>query len=107
MIQKTEEINGLYVTAVEKRKVGGTWYRVHKNLPDSVLEATVLVFDEPSEEYGIDGGRISKLGIMRLTCSKNSEICKTWEANYERGWCLKPTAGDAATFLEEIKELYK
>ncbi len=33
MIQKTEEINGLYVTAVEKRKVGGTWYRVHKNLP--------------------------------------------------------------------------
>lgn len=38
-------------------------------------------FDEPSEEYGIEGGRISKLMIKignKITC------------NYDRGWDIEP-----------------
>lgn len=38
-------------------------------------------YDEPSESYGINGGRISKLMIKvdgKVTC------------NYDRGWDVKP-----------------
>ncbi len=36
-------------------------------------------FEEPSEEYGIDGGKISKLTIRKI--DKNHDI-----VNYDRGW---------------------
>ena len=101
MIQKTEEINGLYVTVVEKRKVGGTWYRAYKNLPDSVLEAYVLAFEEPSEEYGLQGGRISKLSIRRLQGG-----AKTWEALYDRGMECEPKAEDAKEMYAQLIEMY-
>ncbi|MGI6735951.1 MAG: DUF7678 domain-containing protein [Anaerovoracaceae bacterium] len=38
-------------------------------------------FDEPSEEYGINGGRISK-----LTIKVNGEFT----LNYDRGWDIEP-----------------
>lgn len=38
-------------------------------------------FDEPSEEYGIEGGRISKLMIK-----VNGKIT----LNYDRGWDVEP-----------------
>ena len=38
-------------------------------------------YDEPSETYGIDGGRISKLMIKI-----NGKIT----ANYDRGWDVEP-----------------
>jgi hypothetical protein len=41
----------------------------------------VKVYDTPSAEYGIDGGRISK-----LTIKINGEIT----ANYDRGWDVEP-----------------
>lgn len=47
-------------------------------------------FDEPSR-FGIDGGRISKLWIQRIS---NNEIM----ANYSRGWDIEPS--------EEVKALY-
>lgn len=50
-------------------KVGGSWYRYW-----------VKAYDEPSE-YGIDGGRISKLTIKR-----QDEIV----VNYDRGWDVEP-----------------
>jgi predicted secreted protein len=39
-------------------------------------------YDEPSEEYGIDGGRISKLMI------KDNDNRIT--LNYDRGWDIEP-----------------
>ena len=48
----------------------------------------VKAFDEPSEEYGINGGKISKLSIM---------INGEYTANYDRGWDIEPAADDEAT----------
>lgn len=46
----------------------------------------VKQYEETSEEYGIDGGRISKLMIK-----VNGEVT----ANYDRGWDVRPA--DEAT----------
>lgn len=48
-------------------------------------------FEEPSDVYGIDDGRISKLCIRKL--SETKDLC-----NYDRGWDTKPAA--------EIKAVY-
>lgn len=47
----------------------------------TVCKYRVKHFDEPSETYGIDGGRISKLTIM-----VNGETT----LNYDRGWDIEP-----------------
>lgn len=48
----------------------------------------VKAFDEPSEEYGINGGKISKLTI---------KINGKYTANYDRGWDIEPAEDDEAT----------
>jgi len=53
------------------------------------------VFDRPSD-MGIDGGRISKLTIM-----KDGAI----EINYDRGWDIEPTQKNLAAYLEIIGKL--
>ena len=49
-------------------------------------------YDKPSEEYGISGGRISKLMLKR-----NGEIV----CNYDRGWDVQPVDEDTQ-FAYEI-----
>ena len=47
-------------------------------------------YDEPSETYGINGGRISKLMIKidgKIVC------------NYDRGWDIHPTCKEAEMAL--------
>ena len=41
----------------------------------------VKAFEEASEEWGINGGRISKLSI---------KVNGEWTANYDRGWDIEP-----------------
>ena len=41
-------------------------------------------YEEPSEEYGINGGKISKLMIK----INDETVC-----NYDRGWDIEPDAG--------------
>lgn len=48
------------------------------------------VFNEPSEKYGINGGKISKLSI---------KIDGKYTANYDRGWDIEPAEDDEATQL--------
>lgn len=69
---------------------GGNWRKIVPEEKRSELNADILQFDEPSQ-YGIDGGRISKLCIT----NKKGE----WLANYDRGWDVKPS--------EEIKDFYE
>lgn len=38
-------------------------------------------FDEACEEFGIDGGKISKLSLKQDGA---------WVANYDRGWDMEP-----------------
>ena len=52
----------------------------------------VKQFDEGSQ-YGIDGGRISKLMIKR----SGETVC-----NYDRGWDIKPSDPDTQLAMEII-----
>ena len=47
-------------------------------------------FDEPSEDYGINGGKISILSL---------KMDGKWIANYDRGWDIKPTCKEAEMAL--------
>ena len=50
----------------------------------------VKVYEEPSEEYGINGGKISKLSL---------KMDGEWIANYDGGWDIKPTCKEAELAL--------
>ena len=54
------------------------------------------VYDLGSE-YGINGGRISKLFVK-----KDGRIVM----NYDRGWDIRPTTREAREVLEQILRLY-
>jgi hypothetical protein len=56
----------------------------------SVAHYWVKAFDEANEEYGINGGKISKLSI---------KIDGKYTANYDRGWDIEPAEDDEATQL--------
>ncbi len=47
-------------------------------------------FEEPNEEFGINGGKISKLMLKA-----NGEII----ANYDRGWDIEPACKEAELAL--------
>lgn len=55
-----------------------------------VFHYQVKHYDEPSETYGIDGGRISKLFIWR------DEV---YTCRYDREWVLKPEDEDTEKVL--------
>lgn len=48
----------------------------------------VKTYDEPSEDYGINGGKISKLSIR---------IDGKYTTNYDRGWDIRPAEDDEDT----------
>ncbi len=52
---------------------------------------------EEGSEFGIEGGRISKLRI-----SKDGTDC----AAYERGWDIRPTTGEARAVYAELVRRY-
>ena len=57
------------------------------------------IFKEPSD-YGIDGGKISKLGIRHTSDSKQ-------EINYDRGWDIKPPkSGNLKKVYDEFIKKY-
>ena len=56
------------------------------------------VYDEGSE-YGIDGGRVSKLMIKQ----NDKIVC-----NYDRGWDVEPKKGSSADkALQQVLNIYK
>ena len=63
----------------------------------TVCKYRVKHFDEPSEKYGIDGGRISKLMIKR----SGEIVC-----NYDRGWDIKPVDEDTEFALAILMKDY-
>ncbi len=70
----------------------GQWKRAIVEHKGKEYIVTYKQFDKGSE-FGIDGGRISKLSIR---VGKNG-IC-----NYDRGWDIKPTDDGTKAVLEEI-----
>ena len=58
----------------------------------------VKYYEEPSEEFGINGGKISKLTLK----VDGKIIC-----NYDRGWDTKPTCKEAELTLAILLNNYK
>lgn len=54
-------------------------------------------YEESSEEYGINGGKISKLSLKQDGA---------WVANYDRGWDMEPTTEAAKAALEILMVEY-
>ena len=54
-------------------------------------------YEEPSEEYGINGGKISKLMLK----ANGEVIC-----NYDRGWDIEPTCKEAELALSILLNSY-
>lgn len=55
---------------------------------------TAKVYEENSEEFGINGGNISKLWIEGTL-------------NFDRGWDERPKTTEAKAMLKEIKNFFK
>ena len=64
-------------------------------ITDGDFKAVIKHFPEPSEEYGIDGGKISKLWIKDMKTNKAV-------ANYDRGWDIEIKAPAVKKFYEKI-----
>lgn len=80
---------------------GGRWVRVLQHNDNSQRIAMALVFDEPSEMYGIEGGRISKFFV-----EKHEGGFVHTEANYDRGWDTLPATEEAQDFCNQVFELF-
>ena len=63
-------------------------------IKDGDFKAVIKHFDEPSKQYGIDGGKISKLWIEN---TKTKDVV----ANYDRGWDTELDDSD-----KELKKFY-
>lgn len=66
------------------------WEEGSLKVYNSIFHYWMKVFDDPSQ-FGIDGGRISKLMLKR-----NGEIV----CNYDRSWDIEPTDPDTQLALE-------
>ena len=65
------------------------WKEGSLKVHDSIFHYWMKQYDEGSE-FGIDGGRISK-----LTLKRNGAVV----ANYDRGWDIEPTCKEAELAL--------
>jgi hypothetical protein len=68
-------------------------------IKDGDFKAVIKYFDEPSKQYGIDGGKISKLWIKDV---KANEVV----ANYDRGWDIEIKSPVVKKFYEKILKQY-
>ena len=72
--------------------MGNRWHEGTIGIPQKdgsskIAHYWVKAYEEGSE-YGINGGKISKLSIR---------IDGVWTANYDRGWDIEPDKDDEAT----------
>lgn len=73
------------------------WAEGSIKVGDSIFHYWVKHYEESSEYYGIDGGRISKLMLKR-----NGEIAY----NYDRGLDIEPVDKDTETALAILMKEY-
>ena len=80
---------------VKRLDLEGLWKEAELKFEGKTYVATFKQFDEGSK-FGIDGGRISKLTLIRK--EKNEKVKL---ANFDRGWDLEPTE-EAKAVLEVL-----
>ena len=74
------------------------WAEGSIKVGSSIFHYWVKHYEEPSGDYGIDGGRISKLMLKR-----NSEIAY----NYDRGPDIEPVDEETALAFSILLKEYK
>ena len=73
------------------------WAEGSIKIENSIFHYWVKHYEEPSEDYGIDGGRISKLMLKR-----NDEIVY----NYDRGPGIEPVDEETEMALAILMKEY-
>lgn len=73
------------------------WAEGSIKIENSIFHYWVKHYEEPSEDYGIDGGRISKLMLKR-----NGEIVY----NYDRGPDIEPVDEETEMALAILMKEY-
>ncbi len=79
-----------------KRPEGNRWQEGTMRVKENIYHFWVKCFREGSE-FGIEGGRISKLMLQR----KGQTVC-----NYDRGWDVHPVDEEAQIALEILLQQY-
>ena len=74
----------------------GLWKEAEVKIGKQTFVATFKQFEEGSK-FGINGGRISKLTLIRKEKNGSTKL-----ANFDRGWDLEPTDADAKAVLEVL-----
>ncbi len=74
---------------MKKTEINKAWKEGCMKVGESIFHFWVKQYDTGSE-YGIEGGRISKLMLRR----NNEIVC-----NYDRGWVTKPVDDETDTAL--------
>ena len=74
------------------------WAEGSIKIENSIFHYWVKHYEEPSEDYGIDGGRISKLMLKR-----NGEIAY----NYDRGPDIEPVDEETEMALVILMKEYR
>jgi hypothetical protein len=77
---------------LESKEAVKIWHEGTIGIPTgdtyTVAHYLVKAYDKPSENYGINGGKISKLSI---------KIDGKFTATYDRGWDIEPADDDEVT----------
>ena len=80
-----------------KRPQDKHWKEGVMRVPDGGIYHYWIKAYEAGSEYGVDGGRVSKLTLER----KGQMVC-----NYDRGWDIQPVDEEAKTALEILLQQY-
>lgn len=78
----------------------GNWTKGTATMNGKTYQFEIKHFDEPSD-YGIDGGRISKLWIAPKPGDFRDTI-----VNYDRGWDVRPKNADAKAVYKAILDKF-
>jgi hypothetical protein len=76
-----------------KRRTKTMWKKGSVKIGNQAFTYCAKVYGEPNEDYGIEGGRISKLEIR---------LGDNPVARYDRGWDIEPETENAQLALAAI-----
>ena len=73
----------IHIPKEKRTEQGGKtmWNKGSIEIENTICDYWVKHYEEPNEDYGIDGGRISKLMI---------KVNGQTTLNYDRGWDIEP-----------------
>ena len=87
------------------KEMGGQfWHEGRFDLNGSEIHWQAKVYPS-SSEFGIDGGRVSKLWVSQLPPGE----VRYWQevAYYDRGWCTQPLTPEAKQAVDQVLKQFQ